>query len=151
MAINHDYNVSVTWTGGRDGRGEATSGYSGHTTPIAVPPEFQGVGGASNPEEMMTAAIASCYSITYGIVSSMRRLPVASLNVEATGTVEQDGPKFTYTKIVIRPNIVLTSEATDDQLKMAEDVAHKADGYCIITNAVRGSVAVSVEPTVSRR
>ncbi len=33
---------------------------------------------------------------------------------------------------------------------MAQEMAHKADLYCIITNAVRGKVEISVEPTVVR-
>ncbi len=150
MATNHEYNVTVEWNGGREGSGNVTTAYSGVSIPLAVPPEFQGLGGGSNPEELLTSAIASCYSITFGIVAAMRRLVVTSLKVEATGTVEQNGQSFTYANIVIRPAITLAADATDDQVKIAEDVAHKADNYCLITNAVRGKVTVTVEPTVSR-
>jgi organic hydroperoxide reductase OsmC/OhrA len=51
---------------------------------------------------------------------------------------------------VIRPTITLASDASDDQVKIAEDMAHKCDAYCIVTNAVRASVEVKVEPTVIR-
>jgi organic hydroperoxide reductase OsmC/OhrA len=57
---------------------------------------------------------------------------------------------FNYVRVTLRPTIRLTADATDEQVKVAEEVAHKADGYCIITNAVRGKVAVTVEPTVQR-
>jgi organic hydroperoxide reductase OsmC/OhrA len=39
--------------------------------------------------------------------------------------------------------------ADESQMKMAEDMAHKADNYCIITNAVRDKVAIAVEADVS--
>lgn len=147
---NHEYPVRVNWTGGRDGRGNVTPAYSKTEIPLAVPPEFNGVGGASNPEELLTSAIAGCYSITYGIVAATRRIPVAGLVVDAVGTVEQNGPNFTYKQIIIRPTIKLGDGATEDQEKLALDMAHKADAYCIVTNAVRGKVEVVIEPTVER-
>jgi peroxiredoxin-like protein len=146
----HEYPVVVNWTGGRDGRGDVTPGHSNTHIDIAVPPEFQGPGGATNPEELLTSAITSCYSITFGIVAANRRLPVQGLRVEAVGVVDQQGASFTYKSIVIRPTITLASEATDEQVALAQDMAHKADSYCIVTNAVRGKVEVVVEPTVVR-
>lgn len=146
----HEYPVAVNWTGGRDGHGDVTPAHSGTKIDLAVPPEFQGPGGAANPEELLTSAIAACYTITFGIVSANRRLPVKDVRVEAVGSVEQQGASFTYKSVVIRPSITLDASATDEQIAAATDMAHKADNYCIITNAVRGKVEVSVEPTVTR-
>ncbi|MGV3615481.1 MAG: OsmC family protein [Fimbriimonas sp.] len=144
----HEYPVVVNWNGARDGHGDVTPAHSGTQISLAVPPEFQGPGGATNPEELLTSAIAGCYSITFGIVAGNRRLPVQSLKVDAVGEVEQSGASFVYKRITIRPTITLAGEATDDQIAVATDLAHKADGYCIVTNAVRGKVEVTVEPTV---
>jgi len=33
-------------------------------------------------------------------------------------------------------------------LKRIQDMSHKADGYCIITNAVRGKVDIIVEEEI---
>lgn len=149
MPTTHEYPIDVAWTGGRQGSGKAVAGHSKTTTSIAVPEEFKGAGGGTNPEEMLTAAIASCYTITFGIIAENRKIPVKSLNVEATGEVEEIGPTFTYKSVTIRPRIVLDGSATDDQKKIAEDMAHKADNYCIITNAVRGKVEITVEPVIT--
>jgi peroxiredoxin-like protein len=150
MPQMHDYPVTVDWTGGREGKGRAAAGHSGAGFDIAVPPEFQGPGGGTNPEELLTSAITSCYTITFGIIAQNRKLPVESIEVEATGQVEQNGPSFKYVSVTIRPQITLSSEATDEQVKAAEDMAHKADAYCIVTNAVRNNVQIAVEPTVTR-
>jgi len=150
MATLHEYPVSIEWTGGRDGSGSATAATSGTKVGIAVPPEFQGPGGGTNPEELLTSAIASCYTITYGIIATNRRIPVEKIETNAVGVVEQQGMIFNYKQITIRPTITLSSGATDDQVTAATDNAHKADNYCIITNAVRGKVEVIVEPTVIR-
>jgi peroxiredoxin-like protein len=150
MATTHEYPVKVEWNGGRGGNGTVTAGHSGTKNALNVPPEFKGPGGGTNPEELLSSAIAGCYSITFGIIAENRKLPIQSFTVEATGEVEENGPSLKYTAITLRPNIVLTSDATDDQIKIAEDMAHKADGYCIITNAVRGNVKIEVEPTVTK-
>jgi peroxiredoxin-like protein len=146
----HDYPVSVQWTGGRDGKGTVSSKHSGTQTAIAVPPEFQGPGGGASPEELLTSAIASCYTITFGIIAANRKIPVKSIAVEAVGQVEQTGAQFTYKNVTVRPHITLEADATDEQLKIAEDMSHKADLYCIITNAVRGKVEITVEPTITK-
>jgi peroxiredoxin-like protein len=146
----HDYPVTVEWTGGREGKGKFTAGHSGSSLEIRVPEEFQGPGGGANPEELLTSAITSCYAMTFGIIAANRKLPVQDLKVEATGQVEQNGPTFKYIAVMLRPTITLAADATEDHVKMAEDMAHKADAYCIVTNAVRGNVQISVEATVVR-
>lgn len=150
MSQTHEYHANVNWNGGKDGSGELSFDGSGHVAPLAVPLEFQGTGNGTNPEEMLTGAVASCYSITFGIIASNRKLPIISLKTKAIGEVEQAGMQFTFKKITILPTVVLDSSATDDQIKAAEDMAHKADLYCIITNAVRGKVEIAVEPSISR-
>ena len=147
MAQIHEYPVTVNWNGGRDGSGSVSAERLGKVE-ISVPPEFQGLGAGTNPEELLTCAIASCYSITFGIIASMRKLPFTGIETKAVGEVEQQGANFVYTKVTIRPTISLDSGAGDEARALAEDIAHKADLYCIITIAVRGKVQVTVEPTI---
>lgn len=149
MANVHEYPVRVDWNGGRGGSGSVTADRSGVSARLSVPPEFQGPGDGTNPEELLTSAIAACYSITFGIIAENRKLAVEALSVEAVGEVVQNGAQFTYTKVTIRPWIRLAADSGPDQAALAEDIAHKADLYCIITNAVKGKVEVAVEPSVS--
>lgn len=146
----HPYKVAVEWSGGREGAGTVQALGSGHTAPLSVPAEFGGGGAGTNPEELLAAAVAACYSITFGIIATNRKIPVASLKAEAVGEVEQAGMQFTYKAITIRPTITLEAGATDEHAAIAEDMAHKADLYCIITNAVRDKVAITVEPAIVR-
>lgn len=132
------------------GSGKSTADHSGTSVPISVPEEFQGQGEGTNPEELLSLAIASCYSMTFGIIAGMRKLPFLTIETVAVGEVEQNGASFVYNKITISPTIRLTEDATDDHVAMAEDLSHKADLYCIITNAVRGKVDVVVEPKIVR-
>ena len=150
MASVHEYAVQVEWSGGRMGAGTVSGDRLPQALPIGVPPEFQGTGVGTNPEELLASAIAACYSITFGIIAENRKLPITAFRVEAVGEVEQNGPQFKYRAVTIRPTITLDAAATDEQVAIAEDMAHKADSYCIITNAVRGNVAIEVVPTVTK-
>jgi peroxiredoxin-like protein len=145
----HEYRVNVSWSGGKNGSGRVEAPESGESLELAVPREFGGPGEATNPEELLTAAIASCYSITFGIIAENRKLPVENFRLEAAGLVEQQGATFTYKQVVLRPSIKMAADATDQQREQARDMAMKADHYCIITNAVRGKVEVTVEPDLS--
>lgn len=146
----HHYPVTVNWSGDRMGAGAASADSSGVSVPISVPLEFQGKGEGTNPEEMLSLAIASCYTLTFGIIAGNRKLPYSGIETHAVGEVDQVGATFTFTKITIRPTIRLEAGSTDEHAALAEDISHKADLYCIITNAVRGKVEVAVEPTIVR-
>jgi peroxiredoxin-like protein len=148
MAKLHHYPVTVQWQGGRTGSGTVGGDRSNTTENLSVPEEFGGPGNGTNPEELLAKAVAGCYSITFGIIAETRKLPLVNMEVHATGEVEENGPQFTYKNIVIKPTITLAADATDEQVTMADQMAHKADLYCIITNAVRDKVAISVEPTI---
>lgn len=146
----HEYVANVDWKGGRAGRGRLEIPESGDSLEVAVPPEFNGPGGGTNPEELLTSSVAACYSITLGIIAENRKLPITSIRVQAVGQVEQNGASLVYTAIRVSPVVVMGAEATDAQIELARDMAMKADHYCIITNAIRDKVQVSVEPDIRR-
>lgn len=149
MAQIHEYPVTVQWTGGREGNGTCTANTSGAKSSLNVPAEFGGTGGGTNPEELLTSAIASCYSITFGIVAGARRLEYTGITTEAIGFVDQpNAATFIFNKVILKPTITLAAGADEAQQKLAEELAHKADSYCIVTNAVRGKVEIVVEPTI---
>ena len=148
MANTHHYPVTVNWNGGRSGAGTVQGDRSGTSTVLSVPEEFGGPGTGTNPEELLTEAVAACYSITFGIIADTRKLPLLGIKTQAVGEVDAEGASFTYKRITLRPTITLGADATDEHEKIAHDMAHKADLYCIITNAIRGKVDITVEPTV---
>lgn len=151
MAQTHEYPVQVTWSGGRNGGGTVSQIGSGLSQTISVPKEFNGPGNGTNPEELLTSAIASCFSITFGIIAEMRKLPFSNVTTDAIGYVDQpNAATFIYNKILVKPTITLDHSAGDDAIALATDLAHKADQYCIITNAVRDKVEIVVEPTIVR-
>ncbi len=152
MATVHRYPVNVAWQGGRSGQGTIRTLRTAQSFDIAAPPEFGGTGTvpATNPEELLASAVAGCYAITFGVVAAHKRLPVIRVDVDGTGEVDEDGPRFTYRAITLRPRVVVSPEATDAQVEQTLALARKADNYCLVTNALRASVTITVEPAVVR-
>ena len=150
MAKLHEYPVKVEWQGGRGGSGNVSSERTGVGATLGVPKEFGGAGNGTNPEELQTDAVAACYTMTLCIIAANRKIPVERLELTPGGEVEENGPQFTYKKVTVSPKITLAPGATDEHVKLAMEMAHKADSYCIITNAIRGKVTSEVVPEVIR-
>ena len=56
--------------------------------------------------------------------------------------------QFVYKRITLKPTITLEAGSDDAQVALAEDIAHKAESYCIVTASVKGNVEVVLEPKI---
>jgi peroxiredoxin-like protein len=136
------------WAGGRLGHGTIATG--GLTAQVSIPGEMGGPGVGTNPDELLLAAAANCYLITLASILDNRKLPVRSLTLQSEGTVERDGGRLTYRAIVHRPLIELEGELTDEVRNTALLGAERAEKACMVSQALRGNVAVTVEAEVRR-
>lgn len=141
----HSFHLQSVWLGNSDGDGTLTAD-RGATIEYGVPEDLGGKPGRSNPEDMLLAAVTSCYSITLALLAERKRLPVTRIDVEANGeVVRQPDKTLKYTSIQLCPKIALSS-TEEAHRKAALDMAHKADLYCVISRAVRGNIEITVEP-----
>ncbi len=142
----HTFRLESIWDGGPDGGGTLKG--EGGSILFGMPKELGGSGGRANPEELLISAVAACYSITLAILAERRRLPIARIEVAAEGdVVRQLGGTLKFAAIRLKPRITVTGG--DEGTRSAVlDSAHKADTYCVISNAVRGSVELSVSPEI---
>ncbi len=142
----YSFRVEGTWSGGEDGHG--TIQCAAGRVEFGIPAELGGAGGRSSPEEMLLNAVASCYCITYGLLAERRKLPFERVEIEATGSVvRQPGGTLKFVSMLLKPRILLKG-AGESQIRTAEDFAHKAEQYCLISSAIRGNVEISLEPEV---
>lgn len=142
----HRFQLQSVWTGNSEGDGTIT--VNKRTLDYGLPEAFEGKPGRSNPEEMLLGAVASCYSMTLAILAERRRLPVTRIELACEGDVQrQPGGTLKYTAIRLAPTIYLPG-GDEAQVKTATDFAHKAEQYCVISNAIRGNVEMTVSPTV---
>lgn len=111
---------------------------------VAIPREFHGPGGAWSPEDLLVAASASCFAVTFASVADRRGIPVLSLEVTATGHVgHRDDGRKGFIAIELTPHIQTTAEFAD----AAERTARTAASACLVDRAL--SVPVEVTPIVT--
>ncbi|MEB6549907.1 OsmC family protein [Heyndrickxia sporothermodurans] len=142
----HRFHLSANWTGGRNSVGEINAGNL--KTQISIPPEMDGPGIGTNPDEMLLGAAATCYIITLAAMLERRNIPVASLTQNSEGIVEVDKGVITYKKIIHRPNVVLKKECPADQVEKVKQLAERAEKSCMISRAIQGNVEIGLEAIV---
>jgi peroxiredoxin-like protein len=142
--------VELLWSGtGRDGVGEI------HTDDLSIdlsaPEAMGGRGVGTNPEELLVSAVSSCYTATLFGVLRRARLPVASLAVDATGSVTGFPGHARFDRLAVRPTILGGDRSRQPEYEAATVLAHDR---CLIGHTLApevtyevGSVDVRLEPT----
>ncbi|MGG4220932.1 OsmC family protein [Paenibacillus jamilae] len=146
--MEHTFLLKADWNGGRNSDGRIEAGQL--RTAISIPAEMGGPGVGTNPDEMLLGAAATCYLITLAAMMERASLPVVSLALESEGIVDVTNNIFTYRRIVHRPRVLLSADATESQIEQAVRLAEQAETSCMISRAVAGNVALSTEPVVER-
>ena len=143
MSITKDfrYKVGVAWEGGRITTVTSTDKPE---LEVATPPEFKnGVPGIWSPEDLLVAAVASCFAVTMVAVAERRDLPLYALDVTGTGHLTQrDDGRFGFVAIELTAHI-RTAEQSMDALSGAAKYAERA---CLISMAL--DIPVHVDTVV---
>ena len=118
----------------------------GQTLENSAAGDFGGAGHASNPEELLAAALSSCHMLTFLAVAAKRKFSLESYEDAAVGVLEKNADgKLAITRVTLRPKIVWSSGvsvSSDDLAKLHHD-AHEG---CFIANSVKTEVAVEPRP-----
>jgi peroxiredoxin-like protein len=134
------YHTDLNWVGDRAGMLHSTGKKEFR---VASPPEFKGEEGVWSPEDLFVAAVNVCTMTTFLAFAERSKIPVVSYDTHAEGTLEFVDGGFQFTKIVLRPLIVVeTREAVQQAEKTLRDAHHK----CLISNSIKSTV--SVEPEI---
>ncbi|MCH1627746.1 OsmC family protein [Ferdinandcohnia quinoae] len=140
--------VKGTWTGDRNGVGTITT--DGFQTKVSAPKQLEGPGIGANPEELLIASASNCYMITLAAILSNRNIEYTHLEIESEGTVLKDGKRLFFENIVHKPIITVNDLDTETKEKL-EQLAHRAEKACFISQTLKGNVEVSVIPEIKIR
>jgi peroxiredoxin-like protein len=97
---------------------------------------------------MLLGAAATCYIITLAAMLERSHLEKEQLSMESEGIVDVTRGVFTYKKIIHRPEIVLKANATEKEIQLANKLAEKAEGSCMISRAIQGNVEMELHVTI---
>ena len=135
--------VDVDWTGGLlDGSGKARAGSGAFSVPVTFPSRIaEKDDGKTTPEELLAASHSVCFAMVLTNTISKKGGSLARLRVTATVTAEKSdaGIKVASSHLDAQVEGLKGVEASALQA-----LATDAEQGCPISNAIRGSVAVSV-------
>lgn len=145
MAL-HSFHLTANWPGLRNDIGEIESGNL--KTQISIPPEMDGPGVGTNPDEMLLGAAATCYIITLAAMMERSNLDKESLTMKSEGIVEVEKGVITYKKIIHRPHVILKADASSKDFELAHRLAEKAESSCMISRAIKGNVELELQADI---
>lgn len=95
---------------------------------------------------MLLSALASCYTTTFRVLADYSKLEYADLEVEVEGVIRKTDSGYSFSEIVIRPNLTVSS---DGEQTRALRLLQKAKTACLVSRAL--AVEQKFEPRVQAR
>ena len=133
--------ATAVWEGGlKGGRGS----YKGESGAIGGQYNFSSrfeSGDGSNPEELLAAAEAACFSMALSGALEKAGTPATRVETSAACTVEAVPGGFGITKMKLR---VLATVPKIDKVKF-EQIANETKDGCPVSKALKGNVEITVE------
>lgn len=140
MKINRS--GSAVWSGGlKEGKG-AISTQSGalDAHPYGYAMRFEGVPG-SNPEELIAAAHASCFTMALSLILGEAGLTAEKMETNAVVTLEQQESGFAIT--ASRLTLKATIPGADDA--KFQELAAKAKENCPVSKLLNAQISLDAE------
>lgn len=136
--------ADVDWTGGlMDGHGTANAGTGAFSLSVTFPSRIADRGdGKTTPEELMAASHAVCYAMV--LTNTIGKQGGKARRIRVTATVTADKSDAGITVASSHLKAVVEGLEGIDRGKLSE-LATGAEKGCPISNALRGSVAITVE------
>ena len=135
--------ANAKWDGGlKTGRGDfsVSNGLGGE---FSFGSRFESATG-SNPEELLAAAYASCFSMALAAALEKNGTPSTSIATTAKATLEKVGDAFSITRVELTVNGIVPN--VDDPTFQKFATATK-DG-CIIARALKGNMELQMVATL---
>jgi peroxiredoxin-like protein len=145
MPEEHAYRVAAWWTSGRTGLAKSDS--APNAIHFTAPAEFGGLEGRWTPEELLLAAIAGCYTTTLRAIAGGAQFDFTDLQVEASGIVRKAESGYSFTQIVVRPNLKIASAEEHDR---ALDLLKRAEKLCLVSRALGTTLKFEPQLEISK-
>lgn len=106
------------------------------------PTQFGGPGDQWSPEDLLTAAVADCFVLSFRAIAAASKFPFQGLNVVVTGTLDRVERAMLFTGFDIRAKLEVPA-GTDPE--RARRLLEKAEQTCLITNSLKSTVHLECE------
>jgi len=140
--------VDVEWNGNlMEGNGTAKAGTGAFTLPVTFPSRINERGdGKTTPEELLAGAHAVCYAMV--LANTIGKQGGKARRISVTSTVTGDRSDAGLKVVSSALKAVVEGLEGIDRAGISE-LAKNAEKGCPISNAIRGSVSISVDASAS--
>jgi osmotically inducible protein OsmC len=129
-----DRKAEARWEGNlREGKGTLRLGSGAFEGPYSFGTRFEGAPG-TNPEELLGAAHAGCFTMALSMMLTMAGHPPARLETTATVHLDKVGEGFAITGI----DLVTRGKVPGQTAAEFQRLAENAKANCIISKALSG-------------
>lgn len=106
---------------------------------VTPPKEFGGPEGYWNPEALFSAAISTCFILTFKAISRGKKLVWDSITVDVDAYLDQTNNKLSFTRadIFVTLKIPASAAGTEDAYLRS---LQRAEETCLITNSIKASL-----------
>jgi organic hydroperoxide reductase OsmC/OhrA len=140
----HHFEVRVAWDGDATGSGEVRVNDGAFPVPIAGATSLGGAGVAANPEELLLAALGSCFINTWAIFLKKLAVGYGEPTLRVSGELGPDpAGGFRMQSAVVHARVPASlMSAGRPQIEKTLQLAEK---YCIVSKVVRASMSLAVQ------
>jgi osmotically inducible protein OsmC len=134
--------VDVDWTGGlMDGNGTAKAGTGAFSLPVTFPSRISSGDDKTTPEELLAASHGICYAMV--LTNTIGKQGGKATRVRVTCTVTADKGDAGI-KVVSSELKAIVEGLEGIETSKLQELATGAEKGCPISNAIRGSVNITV-------
>jgi osmotically inducible protein OsmC len=135
--------AQASWQGTvPEGGGRIGVGSGAYEGPFTLKARVEDVERSTNPEELIAAASAGCYTMSLADLLSSEGHPPADLQTQAQIRLEQTGEGFRITRIDLRT----TGDVPGVEAEHFAELAQRAKATCPVSLALAGT-EITVEAT----
>lgn len=131
---------SATWEGGLKGGKGSYKAESGLSGAYSFGSRFENAK-ASNPEELLAAALAACYSMALSGALEKNGTPSTRVATEVACTIEKVGEGFKITKM----HLVTRAKVPNANAAAFEKIAQATKDGCPVSQVFKGTVPLTLE------
>lgn len=132
------------YTTNAQGTNEVTLKLSAEQLPellVTPPKEFGGPEGYWNPEAFFSAAISTCFILTFKSIARSKKLSWNKINVDADAYLDKADGKLSFNKVDLFVTLEIPSSEKGNEETFLKTL-EMAEGNCLITNSIKARIAL---------
>jgi len=144
MEKSYTYRVTTHWTQHKRGiiEGETIP----RTINFAAPPEFGGEPGLWTPEHLLVASVSTCFVSTFRAVAEASKVEFDGVEIETEGMIEKLEGGFRFTKITLRPQVLIHDEKDRERVGR---LLEKAERVCLVSRSLACTIVLDAKIMVA--